>query len=474
MSLRTIFLTGFLLALTSRAGAVPPLPEGLKPPIETERDAARTQSEPDLPEGLINLDLKEPPKADSATEVAATKPDWRPSAFIDTRLGTRLRDPIDQEQLSLAETRLQLKAVRRWSNITATVAVDILADAISDSNTPDLNTGEGFVDLREANVLWRPLSWIDIKAGRQILTWGTGEYLFLNDLFPKDYNSFFIGRPDAYLKAPSDAVKVSLFGDIANLDIVYSPQFDSDRFADGARLSVFNPFQTQVTGNRSIIESTRPADVFQDDELAARIYQTIGAYEGALYFYSGFWKSPLGFSSNESALRHNTLTSYGGSIRGPAKGGIANLEVAYYNSTEDPSGDEPSVPNSQVRFLLGYERELAKDFTGAVQVYLEQTIDYGALTQSIPVAALRPDKTRQVVTLRARKVWPENQVTATIFAAFSSTDQDGYIRANLNWSITDNLTLEAGSNILYGAQQTTQFAQLQSNSNIFVAARYGF
>ena len=123
---------------------------------------------------------------------------------------------------------------------------------------------------------------------------------------------------------------------------------------------------------------------------------------------------------------------------------------------------------------MGYERELAKDFTGAVQVYLEQTIDYGALTQSIPVAALRPDKTRQVVTLRARKVWPENQVTATIFAAFSSTDQDGYIRANLNWSITDNLTLEAGSNILYGAQQTTQFAQLQSNSNIFVAARYGF
>ena len=84
MSLRTIFLIGFLLALTSRAGAVPPLPEGLKPPIETERDAARTQSEPDLPEGLINLDLKEPPKADSATEVAATKPDWRPSAFIDT------------------------------------------------------------------------------------------------------------------------------------------------------------------------------------------------------------------------------------------------------------------------------------------------------------------------------------------------------------------------------------------------------
>ena len=36
----------------------------------------------------------------------------------------------------------------------------------------------------------------DVKIGQQVLTWGTGDYVFLNDLFPKDYPSFFAGRSD--------------------------------------------------------------------------------------------------------------------------------------------------------------------------------------------------------------------------------------------------------------------------------------
>jgi hypothetical protein len=35
-----------------------------------------------------------------------------------------------------------------------------------------------------------------------------------------------VGRDNEYLKAPFDAIKVSLFGKWANLDIVYTPQFD--------------------------------------------------------------------------------------------------------------------------------------------------------------------------------------------------------------------------------------------------------
>ncbi len=62
-----------------------------------------------------------------------------------------------------------------------------------------------------------------ITLGRQILTWGTGDLVFINDLFPKDWVSFFIGRDVEYLKAPSDALKVSAFSSWANLDLVYTP-----------------------------------------------------------------------------------------------------------------------------------------------------------------------------------------------------------------------------------------------------------
>ena len=46
-----------------------------------------------------------------------------------------------------------------------------------------------------------------------MLTWGTGDLLFINDLFPKNWKSLAIGRDDEYLKDPSGAVKASFFHD---------------------------------------------------------------------------------------------------------------------------------------------------------------------------------------------------------------------------------------------------------------------
>ena len=101
-------------------------------------------------------------------------------------------------------------------------------------------TERGEYDTRETWVFLRPADFLDIKIGRQILTWGTGELVFLNDLFPKDWRSFFIGRDPEYLKAPSDAAKFSFFTGLANLDVVYTPRFDPDRFVTGEYLSYWN------------------------------------------------------------------------------------------------------------------------------------------------------------------------------------------------------------------------------------------
>ena len=99
-----------------------------------------------------------------------------------------------------------------------------------------------------------------ITLGRQILTWGTGDLVFINDLFPKDWVSFFIGRDVEYLKAPSDALKVSAFSGWANLDLVYTPRFDADRFIDGRRLSFFNTGRGRLTGRDAVVLVERPAE----------------------------------------------------------------------------------------------------------------------------------------------------------------------------------------------------------------------
>ena len=60
-------------------------------------------------------------------------------------------------------------------------------------------------DVRDLTLSFSAGASTDVSIGRQVITWGTGDLVFLNDLFPKDFVSFFAGRDDDYLKAPGDA-----------------------------------------------------------------------------------------------------------------------------------------------------------------------------------------------------------------------------------------------------------------------------
>jgi hypothetical protein len=73
------------------------------------------------------------------------------------------------------------------------VRADLLSDAVADERNE--------VDLREAYIKLYLVRWMDVKAGRQVATWGTGDLIFANDLFAKDWRAFFTGLDDSYLKA---------------------------------------------------------------------------------------------------------------------------------------------------------------------------------------------------------------------------------------------------------------------------------
>lgn len=51
-------------------------------------------------------------------------------------------------------------------------------------------TEEFDADIRSLNVAFRPSDVLDVKIGRMVSTWGTGDLVFINDMFPKDWQSF--------------------------------------------------------------------------------------------------------------------------------------------------------------------------------------------------------------------------------------------------------------------------------------------
>ncbi len=161
--------------------------------------------------------------------------------FAEMRQGWRLQNDLFEKDESVSEVRMQLDLSKEFEGGTGKFKGDLVVDRVLEETR-----GE----LRELNFSFSPANYMDIKAGRQIQTWGTGDLLFINDLFPKNWKSFFIGRDNEYLKAPSDSIRTSLYFDLINIDFSYSPVFNGSVYIDGSRLSYWNG--TRIAGEESI------------------------------------------------------------------------------------------------------------------------------------------------------------------------------------------------------------------------------
>ena len=422
----------------------------------------------------------------TAGSVAMASPAWVDSlsdaglelhGFMDYSYGLRTQnDPVEDDS-SLNEIRLQLDSVWYHDLFTAQFKGDLLYDDLAaDLGNVDLETGEGFFDLRQANVLFSPLSWMDVKMGRQVLTWGTGDLIFINDMFPKDWQSFFLGRDVEYLKAPSDALFVSMFPEIVSIDLAYMPRFDADRHITGERISYWNG--QSVVGQDSVLDTDRPDEWFKDDEISVRVYRNFSGYEMAVYGYSGFWKSPGGMDPATGKWLFPELSVYGASTRGPLGSGLLNIEAGYYDSAEDRSGDDPFINNSETRFLVGYEQEVVKNVTVAAQYYLEHMLDFNKYKQALrdmmmPDDSAR-DEDRHTFTLRITWMLMNQNLVLSCFTRYSPSDKDIYLKPVATYKISDRWQAALGGDIFIGDEEYTFLGQFENNSNVHASLRCSY
>ncbi len=412
------------------------------------------------------------------------------SGFVEGRSGIRTQHDKNEKFASIGELRAQIEAHKtfewklfdnvkfiNWKTTSFNFKGDVYGDFVT--------TSAGF-DLREANVEFSPFNFADVKIGRQILTWGTGDMLFINDLFPKDWKSYFAGRDIEYLKAPSDALKVSVFNKIVNIDAVWVPLFNPDRFITGERISYWNPMLRRLAGRKNQISTDIPNGWFSDSEWHLRAYRNINlfdkSYQIAAYYYNGFWKSPAGFNPKNGNATFPRLNVYGTSIRGPIWKGIANTEFGFYDSYDDRNGGNPFVENSQLRWLAGYElnmepffgRTIGKELTLAAQYYAEFMLDYSDYKNQLPSGTDPKNKYRQVVTLRATKMLLDQDLELSLFGYFSPTDLDTFIRPHISYKITDYWNLDVGANVFVGKKSDTFFGQFSKNSSVYIGLRFSF
>lgn len=363
----------------------------------------------------------------------------------------------------LGEERLQLKLAASSQEAGFFLKNDFLRDAVSRATE---------IDLREAYLDYGGGSF-DLRLGRQIITWGVGDLLFINDIFPKDYAAFFSGRPLEYLKIGSDAAKVDLFSDRVSAELVVIPFFQSDTLPAPERFFLFDPFSSLPR------EAQEPRVEIENTELALRLHRNLAGFDVAAYVYKGFFRTP-GMRPDDPlvptrvTLFFPRLAVYGASGQGNALGGVTSLEAAYYDSLDDRGGRDPAIPNSMLKYLAGYQRQFRTDFTAAFQYYGEYLSDYGPYRAALPGGLPVQDRLGQLLTFRLTQLLRYQTLRLSLFAFYSPTDEDYYLIPEVRYSFTDALWGAVGANVFGGGKNTTPFGQLDKNDNVYVIARYEF
>jgi hypothetical protein len=387
---------------------------------------------------------------------------WQPiTGFFEVGNGYRLQE--DKSGLSNT-TYAQLMARIESGYIDDDYRLSIKADISYDDV---LNRWDA--DLRELSASIRLASFSDLKIGRQVMTWGTGDFLFLNDLFPKNWNAFLSGNDDEYLKSPTDAVKLGFFSQNVNIDLVWMPKFTPDDYINGERLSYYDPTIQAINSNKIT------ADEPTDSSYATRIYGTANRIEWAVYGYSGYTGSPVAasISANGITPEFTRLDAYGASALLPIGNGIFNSEVAFHDIKKH-TGATIGQPADRWMWLTGYQFEAITKLTLGFQIQLESIENYSDFVSTQPNNSTQPDKVRQLTSVRLHYRALRDRLNLSLFSFYSPTDKDSYIRPQISYRIDDSLFISSGANLFQGSHDHTFFGQLTDNSNIWLRLRYSY
>jgi hypothetical protein len=304
------------------------------------------------------------------------------------------------------------------------------------------------------------------RLGRQVITWGVGDLLFINDTFPRDRVALFTGQPQQYFKLGSDALKLNAYRGSATGELVIAG-FRPDNIPTRRRFVLADPLPAGLP-RRTEEPGNNPAEL----EISGRVSGYLDNWELAGYASRTHFHSPaLRVKGAEIVGTYPRLNALGASVTGAVDKGVLSLEAGYYDSSQDRDGGDPSIENSQFRGLVGYARQPWEDATLGLQLYGEWMRQYGAYRETLPAGFPAKDRVRKVATLRFTQLFAHQTLTFNVFAFFGVNERDRYVVPSLRYAISDDLWIEIGANV-FGGNRNGPFGSLQDNDNVYLTVRF--
>lgn len=350
--------------------------------------------------------------------------------FVDTYHAVRCEQPNDWMS---SRTRLRGEVTIEKGNTGAYVSVNLIHNAI-------LKDRSGF-QLREAYAYYSDVHW-DVRAGRQIITWGVADALRLTDIIsPMDYTEFLAQDYDD-IRIPVGALRL---------------RYSREKWCFEAVAIPVSSFFELPTDDKNPW-SVGPLPI--GDEPNRRLSNM--EYGGRLLFFlSGIdfsfsalhtWNKMPVFCDGIGQYRR--MTMLGADVSVPVGKFVVRGEVAEYLDEAQTFG-RAATTNA----LLGIDWSAGNDWSFSAQ-YSHKYITSG------------DNRNSGLATFRISKELLHNTLALQSFAYVDVTNGGVYNRLSADYAINDQLHATIGYDYFHADRG--MFTVYKKNSELFFKLKYSF
>ncbi len=310
--------------------------------------------------------------------------------------------------------------------------------------------------------------YLEVKAGRQIVTWGVADGLRLTDLIsPMDYTEFMANDYDD-IRVPVNAINLKYPGESFSAEVVFVPVPEYFVMPSGED----NPWTMPLPPNTSMDLSGTPEKRLKNSEVGGRLRFFLENLDFSLTALRTFNKSPITVAGYDPEAKsavikgvYEPMNVVGGDVSIPAGEIVIRGEVAAYFG--EPIALKNSIDywhRSSFNALIGIDWYAGDNWTVMAQYMHKVIMDY----QSV----LGTEQNTSMITARISKELLNNTLKLSVYGMFDVDNVGFYVRPAADYLLSDQITLSLGGDLLGGRRGT--FKTYKKNTQMWVKGKYFF
>ena len=378
------------------------------------------------------------------------------NGFVDTYHAIQTEWPHD---FTTSRTRLRAELRVDYENAYLFASLNGIHNSILDDRTG--------IQLQEAYFNYSN-SFVEIRAGRQIVVWGVADGLRVTDLIsPVDYTEFMSSDYDD-MRMAVDGIRIKYPGERVNAEVVYVPVPRYFQMPIGKD----NPWRPDLPEKASFDFPEGPEPRFKNGDFGTRVSFFLSNLDFSISALHTHNQSPVtvaGYDPVKDSIVirgiHETMTMFGGDMSMPLGEFVLRLEIAeYLDEALGYANNLDYARKNTFNALGGIDWYAGDNWTFMVQYLHKYIADYSD--------ELAAEKNSSQVTFRISKELLNNTLKLALYGMFDIDNLGYYARVSGDYALSDQVTLSLGYDHFGGKRG--QLAGYDKNREVWAKAKYYF